>query len=333
MVKNRLESIDRMKGIAILLVIVGHIIQFNNVDGGLNNKLFGIIYSFHMPLFFILSGYVASQVWNEIVNLSSYLSFLWKKGYTLILPLLTWTLLVEKFFFTSNFEFFNLDDVFNALLHPGLWFLQMLFQIQVLFGLFCLLNHYFNKKSLIYIDVIIAILVFIIPVNGYLFINESHFMSLVLYMFFFFTGSFTSKCHYLEKIIMKERVYTLSLVLFLLLTAHWSINGNKIDDLLKVIISILVFIVLKHLTQEVRWIKIIDSQFQLLGKESLAIYVMQFYLTIKIPFFNEMIGSNLFVQFILIAVVSFPVAYIGILTHLIFEKSTILNFLLYGKRK
>ena len=101
MVNNRLESIDRMKGIAILLVIIGHIIQFNNIDGGTNNKIFNIIYSFHMPLFFILSGYVATSGGSKIVNLSSFLNFLWKKVYTLVLPLLTWTLLVNKYFFAQ----------------------------------------------------------------------------------------------------------------------------------------------------------------------------------------------------------------------------------------
>lgn len=41
---------------AILLVVVGHILQSipSNV---VNRKIYSLIYSFHMPLFFIISGY------------------------------------------------------------------------------------------------------------------------------------------------------------------------------------------------------------------------------------------------------------------------------------
>jgi len=334
MEKTRLEFIDRMKGIAILLVIVGHIIQFNNLDGGTNNKLFNLIYSFHMPLFFILSGYVASRGWDKIVNRLSFINFLWKKIYTLVLPLLTWTLFVGKYFFAQHFEVISIDDILNAFLHPGLWFLQILFEIQILFGFFCLLNHYLNKMGRLYISIILAGLIFILPVIGYLLIDKPHFMTLILFTLFFFMGSFISRYSNIEKFIMNKYVFASSLILFLVLAAHWSIHGNTIDDLLKVIISTVAFIALLHLTQQVKGTYyIIDSQIQLLGKESLAIYVMQFFLTSKILFVSEIAGSNLFIQFVLISVIAVSIAYLCVLTHRIFEKSNVLNFILYGKKQ
>lgn len=48
--KKRLIWIDNAKGIGILLVVLGH-------TYGIPVQLHHIIYSFHMPLFFILSGY------------------------------------------------------------------------------------------------------------------------------------------------------------------------------------------------------------------------------------------------------------------------------------
>lgn len=45
---NRIEYIDSIKGLAILLMIFGHM-EFHNLNW--------FIYSFHMPLFFILSGF------------------------------------------------------------------------------------------------------------------------------------------------------------------------------------------------------------------------------------------------------------------------------------
>jgi fucose 4-O-acetylase-like acetyltransferase len=321
-----------MKGIAILLVIIGHLIQFNNIDGGEANTLFGIIYSFHMPLFFILSGYVASSSLKNIANISSLMNFYLKKVYVLVLPLLTWSLLVNKYFFSKNFQFISLDDVLNTLLHPGLWFLQVLFEIYILFGIFSLLVHYLNKKGSIYLDIILVSLILALLVIGSLMIDKTHFMTLTLFTAFFFLGSFISRYSFIEKFIMNKYIYALSLLLFLLSSTHWMINGNSFDDLLKVVDSTTAFIVLLHLTQQTNWPHIIDSQIQMFGKESLAIYVMQFYLTSNIRFPFEMAGFNLFIQFLLLTAVAGPIAYICVLSHKIFEHSSILNFLLYGKR-
>ena len=60
---NRVEWIDVAKGIAIVLVIIGHTVQFG---GGTRN----FIFSFHMPLFFLLSGftYKVAQDWKTFKN-------------------------------------------------------------------------------------------------------------------------------------------------------------------------------------------------------------------------------------------------------------------------
>lgn len=53
MMKERLTWIDNAKGIGIILVVLGH-------TYGIPWQLHHIIYSFHMPLFFLLSGYTFS---------------------------------------------------------------------------------------------------------------------------------------------------------------------------------------------------------------------------------------------------------------------------------
>ena len=54
---KRIEWIDVSKGIGIILVLIGHI----SLNGGLNK----FIYSFHMPLFFILSGFTFNLAKKE----------------------------------------------------------------------------------------------------------------------------------------------------------------------------------------------------------------------------------------------------------------------------
>jgi fucose 4-O-acetylase-like acetyltransferase len=48
--QQRIEWIDIAKGIAIILVVLGHTLSSSNA-------LWSIIYSFHMPLFFLLAGF------------------------------------------------------------------------------------------------------------------------------------------------------------------------------------------------------------------------------------------------------------------------------------
>lgn len=72
---NRLDWVDFAKGIAILLVIVGHTAPYG---ADLRNYIF----SFHMPLFFVLSGYTSKVVekWSDVWKNMK------KKFFGLILP-------------------------------------------------------------------------------------------------------------------------------------------------------------------------------------------------------------------------------------------------------
>ena len=61
MFSKRLKWLDIAKGIAILLVIVGHTVDFYS-------PFRDAIFSFHMPLFFILAGYTFRlKPWKEVL--------------------------------------------------------------------------------------------------------------------------------------------------------------------------------------------------------------------------------------------------------------------------
>lgn len=57
---TRDTTIDCLKGFAIVLVVLGHIIDGNRaqnvIQGQWLDYLYNAIYLFHMPLFFVLSG-------------------------------------------------------------------------------------------------------------------------------------------------------------------------------------------------------------------------------------------------------------------------------------
>lgn len=68
---KRIEYIDTAKGLAILLVVIGHVLIYDcyNFDAAANdNSLNHWLYSFHMPLFMFLSGLLApmAEHWCDI---------------------------------------------------------------------------------------------------------------------------------------------------------------------------------------------------------------------------------------------------------------------------
>lgn len=74
MAAKRIEWLDLCKGFAIILVVLGHVIDgatmYKNVSW--LQTVFKAVYSFHMPLFFFLSGIAYSLTRNRkqnIVNL------------------------------------------------------------------------------------------------------------------------------------------------------------------------------------------------------------------------------------------------------------------------
>lgn len=74
----RLLSIDVFKGFGILLMVIGHIV-FNDV---VLQMIYSFIYSFHMPLFYLVSGYLlnAEKIERDI------LPYLKKQGKSLLIP-------------------------------------------------------------------------------------------------------------------------------------------------------------------------------------------------------------------------------------------------------
>lgn len=82
---ERNAYIDFVKAVAIILVIVGHCIQYGSGNDVLSastffdDKVFKFIYSFHMPLFMLVSGYLYSFSMRNVNSFSDVKRILLKK--------------------------------------------------------------------------------------------------------------------------------------------------------------------------------------------------------------------------------------------------------------
>ena len=79
--KNRNIVFDLLKLFAIFLVLWGHVIQQFTILPGVENKTYQIIYSFHMPLFMMISGYFAVSIIKK-----GFWEVVWQKVQQLIIP-------------------------------------------------------------------------------------------------------------------------------------------------------------------------------------------------------------------------------------------------------
>lgn len=97
--KDRDLYFDFLRGVLVLLVLLGHAIQYGNGDtyfaqgGYWDNPLMKAIYSFHMPLFSGVSGYFCFRSAGKGRPLAVY----FRRCKRLLLPALMWTFLASIF--------------------------------------------------------------------------------------------------------------------------------------------------------------------------------------------------------------------------------------------
>ena len=140
MESSRLKYIDIAKGIGILLVILGHCMAY-----GCQYQVFRCIYSFHMPLFFILSGYVFHS--KEMT------SFFSGKIKTLLLPVIffqTLNIISYVVLYGSGYIIEkDLTSYHHFISFGGFWFvITLLYVSSLYYVIYEKIAYRFNTKHL-----------------------------------------------------------------------------------------------------------------------------------------------------------------------------------------
>ncbi len=137
---NRLEAIDKLKGLAIFLVVLGHLVAREPPEGNAwYVVLRDTIYLFHMPLFMFLSGLILGYSRKPISDWPSYGKYLAGKFKRLMPAYFFFSAVV---FFGKLFaaQFLHVDNApeswlsyFDVIIDPlgsysaFLWYIQVLF--------------------------------------------------------------------------------------------------------------------------------------------------------------------------------------------------------------
>lgn len=123
--KQRIEGIDLCKALGICLVVLGHFLETDSL-------LKICIYSFHVPLFFVLSGYTQNEN-------SDFSEFLIRKIKTLLIPYFIYFILSLPYYLITKTQvslitllkrFFMTNG--RVIWNSPLWFLPILFVISII---------------------------------------------------------------------------------------------------------------------------------------------------------------------------------------------------------
>lgn len=341
--KQRVLIIDYLKGLAIILVVWGHVIQYAPHDGYdfFLNPLYIFIYTFHMPLFIFISGYLFLSSLKD----KSFWDILKNKILQLIVPLVIWSFLYYLFRFILGFyDLTNLKpiEIVGLLFYRyitsfpyELWYLWAVFFCSILIAI-CKI--YFKEK--LYSYIIIFVLLLLIP--------DMYNLHMLKFTFpYFALGYLYNK----EKDRFHKHmnfVKVFSFIMFPLLIFYWNkdyyIYTTGMDLYVQDIANKVFIIAYRYLTgivgivcvwQIIKWsLKYIKLNFIInLGKETLGIYIVSSNLIMLLINKITLNIDNLNIyNFIYTPILSVLVILMCIIIIKLIRKSRYLNRVLLGGR-
>ena len=313
----RIKYVDKLRGVAILLVVIGHITEksFN-----IENTPFYMFYGeLHLPLLMFLSGiFVLNSV--KKINLKIFIKLIQKKFFRIMMP----------FFFVGG-TYVILKNDFNFVIREiePYWFLPALFYCMIVTYLYYIIIQSLENK---FIKYLIAIILWILLVAFY-YLHIVDFIPFYLHFIkmypFFALGILYNK---------NKDIFSLQITIFFAVIGYIAsmilpleiLHNYKISGFFACIILIVLF---------EEYDNNIPKFFETLGKNSLEIYVFHYFLLPSLLCLSQLaIYSNNNViyngNFILIFAIAFIISYlisiICIVISKVFKKSRVFNFLLFG---
>lgn len=318
----RIQYIDRLKGLAILLVVIGHLMAF--CTHGERNPIYEVICSFHMPLFMFLSGLVLTYTPPHYTA-----RYLGKKALRFLLPMLWIGLL---------FTYTNGKDVMAFIADrykQGYWYLYIL-------TLFYLLMYVYGKlpkvKRSWLLD--LAYLAFwqvaFVAADRMLGQDLSDMTGISMcrgYWIYFFLGYMARRYGWTEWLSEHNWLFTLALVTFVpLLYAYGTglfVRFGQVLPLTAIIVLVFLFRRREH------DITAVESILSSVGRSTLDIYVLH-YFVLRIINLSDAASylhrtSNYLLEITLLVFMALVVSGVCMFLGKVLRQSNIIRRVVYGE--
>ncbi len=273
MTKRRYKDIDIAKGIAIFLVVLGHIVaRVPPPNSDWYVVLKNMIYLFHMPLFMFLSGLIMYLTFKPIHSGGEYGRYVGGKAKRLLPGFFFFAVLVvagkmvaKQFLVVDNAPTTFWSDLLKIVIDPvnssatSLWYIYVLFMYYVIFPPLLIL-----VKQRIYLLPILGLILHFIPATHYFALN-----SIFEYFFVFALGMLAMQ-HYdkYSQILDRYRVFFLLLFGFSFILSFLNID----HVIVKLIVGLCSIPAVQSLARTRPFLN--SSQLALYSKHTYAIYLM-----------------------------------------------------------
>lgn len=255
--KKRLDYIDRAKGILIILMVIGHVWQ--------SGFLFDVIYAFHMPAFFVISGILMEHTksyqkpWGKFVRSRFFaygIPFLFIEVLGVATDIIRNGVTLNWKGYLYNTLTFNFND-------PNLWFIVNLCLIEVLMA--ALMKIKCSRKMICGTAVALFVLRFVLPAEM---VYVPTISSACKY-FVCFTVGFVG-----SKLLQKDNVFALGASAAVVI--GYALLGNRITlravkDLAYLISGLAGAYLVLRVSDKV-WPSVLDRVLSAAGRNTLTIY-------------------------------------------------------------
>lgn len=319
---DRIHYFDQMKGLAILLVVIGHVMQFS--FGYAQSDLVNMLGIFHMPIFFYISGYFA---YKEIPSFMGLMKRLERRAMSLAFPYISFVFL---------WCLFSETNVMGLLLGGGgrYWFLYVL----LLLSLFFMVGEYVIgkiKKDWLYI------VCWLLPYCMLIFLKIKHIdiipggvtSHIVTYYRYFLIGYLCRKYIKLNTFLFKHpMVYALAFIFYF--TQWYFCDSHQMLLIfaggLGAIIVLQRFFELQ--TKQSKSMRLLEY----MGENSLSIYVIHYFCIpdLSRTMYSLLDASNPFIWHLLFSSsLSLVIIAMSVFVGRLIENNSYLRLVLLGKLK
>lgn len=334
--KKYYKDMDIARGIGIFLVVLGHSFpddKFNN--NPLYAYIYKFIYSFHMPLFFIVSGFFAYKIYN-IVNLSQYKKFIEGKFKRLMVPYLAISLIAIPIkLYMNRYAARPIDLnglIVDVLLYPAgngtiyhtgtpiqyFWFIYTLFFI---FAVMPLLN-----KIPIKVVLIITAILNVIPLNK---MPLFYVWGVIHYLIYIYLGIYFNRIYEeYEKFKYKKLLVVITLIALVLINLK-SVSAQfyYMYSLTTALIGSVLFVNISYLMANNK----LGEIFKYIGNYSYDIYLFSWFFQTgtRVILFQMLKLDYTFVTIMMLIAGMLPI----LLSDLVLKKVRILDKVLLGNTR
>lgn len=344
MTQNRLRYFDTIKGVAIFLVVMGHVLTMciRDIDQAFSFKMIGHI---HMPLFFFISGYFT---YKEKNGLQYILPNLKQRFLQLIVPVLVtgslWVIYFPHSGLSSPF-LHGFTGFWTDLWKNGYWFTLALFQILLIYSFLTIILK--RQKKIISQLITIGITWFLIIIFNRLipeYYDKIIGISWLTHFFpIFMIGVMAKKYH---NTIMSAINTDLAMTLCLLIASialyiqcypwefEWIKGGVMLVIKIILHISVAIIAIICARSWENHAPSKMFNLFSYIGRESLSIYLLHYFFLFPLSFLQDPLrdmGLGFVPTVTIAAVVASIVIAIVLGVNYIISHSRLLRLLLVGK--